>query len=213
MKHIPRLIFLVLAIIAFSATSVNMAMSETQKTILAFGDSLIAGYGISSEYSFPAQLEKRLRAAGHEVKVINAGVSGDTTSGGLTRLEWTLEQKPDFVILELGANDMLRGIDPRITRENLQKMLDILKARNIPVLLTGMRSLPNMGSLFGDSYQKMYKELSKKYGTAYYPFFLEGVALEPGYVLEDGLHPNARGIAVVVDNILPTVEKLLKEDR
>lgn len=211
MKRIPWLIFLVLAIIAFSAASVNMAMSETQKTILAFGDSLMAGYGISPDFSFPVQLEKKLREAGHEVRVLNAGVSGDTTSGGLTRLEWTLQQQnPDFVILELGANDMLRGIDPSVTRENLQKMLDIIKARNVPVLLTGMRSLPNMGSLFGNSYQKMYKELSKKYDTAYYPFFLEGVALEPGYVLDDGLHPNARGISVIVDNILPTVEKMLK---
>lgn len=203
-----------MAIIAFSAASVNTAMSETQKTILAFGDSLTAGYGISSDFSFPVQLEKKLREGGHEVRVINAGVSGDTTSGGLTRLEWTLQQQnPDFVILELGANDMLRGIAPTVTRENLQKMLEILKARNIPVLLTGMRALPSMGSIFGDSYQKMYKALSKKYDTAYYPFFLEGVALEPGYVLDDGLHPNARGVAVIVDNIFPTVEKLLKDKR
>ncbi len=180
--------------------------------LLVFGDSLTAGYGLAPEQSFPARLQARLEKNGHQaVRVINAGVSGDTTSGGLTRLEWTLDgEKPDAVILELGANDMLRAVDPQVTRQNLVKMLEILKTRDIPVLLSGMKSFRNLGALFGDSYQKMFKNLAKEYDTGYYPFFLEGVALEPGMVQEDGLHPTARSVEVIVDGIFSEVEDLLE---
>ncbi len=182
-----------------------------QKKILVFGDSLVAGYGIPLEKAFPAQLEKKLQALGYAVAVINAGVSGDTTSGGLTRLEWTLAQKPDFVILELGANDMLRAVDPAVTRENLRKMLDILKAKKIPVLLAGMKATPNLGDEFVKSYAAMYKALAKQYHAVYYPFFMEGVTTHADLVQEDGLHPTAEGVVVVVDNMLPAVKKLLKQ--
>lgn len=202
------------AIMALSVSLVNPARAEpAQKIILAFGDSLTAGYGIPLEKSFPAQLEEKLTAEGHNVKVINAGVSGDTTSGGLTRLAWTLEQhRPDFVILELGANDMLRGIDPDVTKNNLQKMLDILKEKKLPVLLAGMKASPNLGLLFSGRYEKIYKSLAKEYDSVYYPFFLEGAAMETGMVLEDGLHPNAEGIKIITDRIYPSVEELLEKE-
>ena len=181
-----------------------------EKKLLVFGDSLTAGYGIPYDQAFPAQLEKKLQAAGYAITVINAGVSGDTTSGGLTRLEWTLEQKPDFVILELGANDVLRAIDPALTRGNLQKMLDILQSRKIPVLLAGMKATPNLGQKFVAAYDEMYPTLAKKYHAVYYPFFLEGAFQHPELIQEDGLHPNTDGIAVIVKNILPSVKRLLK---
>lgn len=183
-----------------------------QKIILAFGDSLTAGYGIQLDQAFPAQLEKKLRAEGHDATVINAGVSGDTTSGGLTRLEWTLDQKkPGYVILELGSNDMLRAVDPKVTRDNLKKMLDILKSRKIPVLLSGTRAAPNLGISFGDKYQSMYKELAEEYDAIYYPFFLDGVFWEPKLMQQDGLHPNAEGVAAIVDKIYSKVEDLLEK--
>lgn len=187
------------------------AAPAAQKKILVFGDSLVAGYGIQLEQAFPAQLEEKLRAEGYSIGVINAGVSGDTTSGGLARLEWTLEQNPDYVILELGANDMLRATDPAVTRENLKKMLDILKSRNIPVLLAGMKATPNLGLSYMRTFNGMYKDLAKEYGAVLYPFFLEDVVLESGLMLPDGLHPNPAGVAKIVENILPDVKKLLKK--
>ena len=129
--------------------------------------------------------------------------------GGLTRLEWVLQRKPDFVVLELGANDMLRGTDPAVTRRNLQKMLEILARKKIPVLLAGMKATPNLGPSFEESYRKMYRELAQKYAAVYYPFFMEGVAAQPGLIQDDGLHPNAAGVAVIVERILPSVKKLL----
>ena len=183
------------------------------KKILAFGDSLTAGYGLPLDQAFPAQLEKKLKEKGYDVSVINAGVSGDTTAGGLTRLEWTLQQNPDYVILALGANDMMRAIDPKVSRENLRQMMEILKKKNIPVLLAGMKSFRNLSELLGSGYQSMYKDLAKEYGAVYYPFFLKDVALESKYNQEDGIHPNPAGVAVMVDNILPSVEKLLKSKK
>lgn len=194
----------------FAVTVNSLYAAAGAKKILVFGDSLVAGYGISYAKAFPAQLEKALRAKGRDVTVINAGVSGDTTSGGLTRLEWTLEQKPDYVILELGANDMLRAVDPAVTKENLTKMLEIIKERNIPVLLAGMKAMPNLGAQFTSAYGQMYEDLAKKYNAAYYPFFMEGVALHPEFLQDDGLHPNEAGVAVIVKGILPVVEKMLK---
>lgn len=185
--------------------------SKEAKKILVFGDSLVAGYGIPLEQAFPAQLEARLKKEGENVTVINAGVSGDTTSGGLTRLEWTLAQNPDYVILELGANDMLRGTDPEVTRDNLRKMLEILKQKKIPVLLAGMKALPNYGIPYMLKFNGLYKPLAKKYDAVYYPFFLEDVATKQNLQLEDGMHPNPAGVAVIVENILPKVKDLLEE--
>lgn len=188
------------------------AEEPSGKTVLAFGDSLTAGYGLPRGESFPAKLEERLRAEGFDVTVINAGVSGDTTAGGNGRLGWTLDQHaPDYVILALGANDMLRAITPDATRDNLDKMLATIRARDIPVLLAGMRSPRSLGPAFFDSYNRMYRELAKKHGAVFYPFLLEGVAAQADLNQADGVHPNAAGVAVMVDGILPDVKKLLKK--
>jgi acyl-CoA thioesterase-1 len=202
---------LVAAIIAAFAAGINPAAAKTI-TVMAYGDSLIEGHGLPAEQGFPARLEKKMREEGIDVRVINAGVSGETSSGALTRLDWTLAQNPDYVILETGANDMLRGVDPAVTRENIEKILSALKARNIPVLLAGMKALPSYGDLFGGRYDGIYKDLAEKYAKIYYPFFLKGVALEAQYNQDDGMHPNAVGVDVIVGNIFPYVEDLLKED-
>ena len=178
-------------------------------TILAFGDSLTAGYGVTPSQSFPAQLQMALEAKGHKVTVTNAGVSGDTTSGGLERLDWALDPKPDAVIIELGANDALRGIDPKVPRANLDKMLANLQAKGIPVLLTGMRAPNNWGGDYTKSFDAIYPELAAKYAVPLYPFFLEGVALDPSFTQPDGLHPTGRGVAEIVKRILPDVEALV----
>jgi acyl-CoA thioesterase-1 len=198
---------------ALSIMAVNESRAENlQKYILAFGDSLMAGYNLEPQKSFPAQLEEKLKQDGYDIIVINASVSGDTTSGGLTRLTWTLDQQnPDFVILGLGANDMLRGIDPKVTEENLAKMLDILKERKIPVLLAGMKGFPNLGNLIYDSFLKMYKNLAEKYDAVYYPFFLEAAFQKQGMMLEDGLHPSEPGVAAIVEDIYPSVKNLIGE--
>jgi acyl-CoA thioesterase-1 len=196
-------------ITAARGENVTAARAENSITILAFGDSLTAGYGLSADQALPARIEALLRAKGHDVTFINAGVSGDTTSGGLARLEWTLEEKPDAAILALGANDMLRAVDPKITEENLRKMMDIFKKHDIPVLIAGMKSLRNLTPLFGDKFQKIYKNVVGDYDAEYYPFLLEGVASQADLNLSDGVHPNAAGIDVIAEKILPSVEDLI----
>lgn len=184
--------------------------STAQKKILAFGDSLTLGYNISLENTFPAQLERKLKKQGYDITVINAGEAGDTTSGGATRLEWTLKKKkPDFVILELGSNDVLRAIDPKITYSNLHKMMRILKKHEIPVLLTGMKASPNMGEDLEKMYFAMYENLAKKYNAVYYPFFLEGISSNKDLFQKNKIHPNETGVTIIVNNIFPFVEKLL----
>uniref|UniRef100_UPI00403F325D arylesterase n=1 Tax=Hyphomicrobium sp. ghe19 TaxID=2682968 RepID=UPI00403F325D len=178
-------------------------------TIVAFGDSLTAGYGVKTTDSFPAQLQMALEAKGHKVTVVNAGVSGDTTSDGLARLDWALDPKPDAVILELGANDALRGIDPKVPRANLDKMLAALKDKGIPVLLTGMKAPNNWGDEYAKSFDAIYPDLASKYAVPLYPFFLEGVALDRSFTQPDGLHPTAAGVAEVVKRIMPDVEALV----
>lgn len=177
--------------------------------ILAFGDSLTAGYGLDAADSFPARLERTLREQGHEVEVINAGVSGDTTSGGLARLDWALAEQPDAVILALGANDGLRAIDPAVTRENLDRLIGQLKERGLPVLLAGMLAPPNLGRAYGERFNAIYPELADKHDVLLYPFFLEGVAAEAELNQDDGIHPNPRGVAVMVERMLPLVERLI----
>lgn len=182
------------------------------KTVLAFGDSITAGYGLSKAEALPAQLQALFESQGHPVTVINAGVSGETTAGGLRRLEWTLKKhNPDYVILALGGNDMLRAIDPRTSLQNLQQMLEILKAYKKPVLLAGMRAPESMGPAFSKGYDLMYAGLARDYGTLFYPFILDGVAANPALNLRDGVHPNAQGVAVIARGMYPYVVELLKK--
>jgi acyl-CoA thioesterase-1 len=198
---------------AFFCLSVNsLYAAAAKKKILVFGDSLTAGLGVSYDKAFPAQLEQKLRADGYAVKVINAGVSGDTTSGGLARLDWTLQQNPDYVILELGANDMLRAVGPALTKSNLDKMLGTLQQKKIPVLLAGMKATTNLGDKYVTTFDDIYPALAKKYPVIYYPFFLDGVALHRDLLQDDGMHPNTNGVAVIVSKILPSVKTLLKKN-
>lgn len=177
--------------------------------IVALGDSLSAGYGLGPNEAFPAQLERALRAAGHNVTVANAGVSGDTTSGGLARLDWAVPDGTEAVILELGANDMLTGLPPARARANLEAIVTRLKARNIEVLITGMRASRSLGSEYAEAFDRIFPDLAEKHGLVLYPFFLDGVALDPKLNLPDGLHPTAAGIAVIAQRIRPAVETLL----
>jgi len=178
--------------------------------ILDFGDSLTAGYGLAPEQAFPQRLEAALRRQGIEVRVLNGGVSGDTTAGGLARLGWALADKPDFVILALGANDALRGIDPATVRDNLDKMILKIQAANAKVLLVGMLAPPNWGAEYKTAFDRIFPELSKVHDVPLYPFFLEGVAMKPELNQPDGLHPNERGVAVLVDRLAPVVVRLVR---
>jgi len=175
--------------------------------IVGFGDSLMAGYQLAPGDRFTDQLEKALRDKGFDVSVANAGVSGDTTSGGLARLDWSVPDGTALVILEFGGNDMLRGIDPALVDKNLDAMLARLKERDIPVLLAGMVAAPNLGHAYGEAFGAIYPRLAEKYGVPLYPFFLEGVAGNPALQLEDAMHPNAAGVKRIVEGILPMVEK------
>jgi acyl-CoA thioesterase I len=177
--------------------------------ILAFGDSLTAGLGLPAEASFPSRLETRLRADGVDAHIVNAGVSGDTTAGGLARLDWALADKPDIVILELGANDALRGIDPAIVRANLDAMIGKIQASGAKLLLMGMRAPPNWGDDYQHDFDRLYPELAKAHAVTLYPFFLEGVAMDPKLNQPDGIHPNEGGVAVLVDRIAPYVVRLI----
>ena len=179
------------------------------RTIMAFGDSLTSGYGLPPADAFPVKLEAALRARGHAVRVINAGVAGDTTAGGRARLAWMLADKPDAVILELGANDGLRGLDPAETLANLRAIMEQLKAADLPVLLAGMRAPPNLGRDFGAEFDTIFATVALEYDALFYPFFLEGVAARPTLNQNDGIHPNSAGVAIVVERIIPSVEALL----
>jgi acyl-CoA thioesterase-1 len=189
------------------------AQTARPVTIVALGDSLTAGYQLPPADAFPVKLQAALRAKGIAVTVENAGVSGDTSSGGLERLDWAVGDGVDAVILELGANDALRGIDPTITRRNLEAIIAKLKERNIPILLTGMIAPPNMGSTYGAAFNPIFPELAAKHGLLFDPFFLEGVAAERDLNLADGMHPNGRGVDVIVRRILPKVEELIAQVR
>ncbi|MCX5494308.1 arylesterase [Kaistia dalseonensis] len=179
--------------------------------IVAFGDSLSAGYQLGPGEGFADQLQAALRAKGHDVTVVNASVSGDTTSAGLARLDWSIDPTANAVIVELGANDMLRGLDPTIPQKGLDTILARLKERGLPVLLAGMQAAPNLGADYATKFNAIYPELAEKYGAVLYPFFLDGVAAQPGLRLADGMHPNAAGVAVIVARILPSVEQLIAQ--
>ncbi len=174
------------------------------------GDSLTAGYGLAQEQAFPRQLEAALQQRGHQVLVQNAGVSGDTSAGGLARLDWMLAERPDLVIVELGANDALRGLDPERTRQNLANILTRLKAAGVLPLLAGMRAPRNLGRDYYAKFDQIYPALAQTPGVSFYPFFLEGVATLPALNQRDGIHPNAAGVAIIVKSILSLVEECLK---
>nr|WP_244406274.1 arylesterase [Methylocella silvestris] len=184
-------------------------MRETK--LLALGDSLTAGYLLPASAAFPAVLEKALRKEGYRVSIVNAGVSGDTASGGLARLDWSLGDRADGAIVELGANDMLRGIDPTVTRAAIEAILVKLKEKNVRTLLAGMLASANLDAEFREKFNAIYPALAKKYDAILYPFFLEGVAPRPELKLADGMHPNAIGVDEIVRNILPSVRALLVE--
>ena len=183
----------------------------SQVKIVGFGDSLMAGYLLPANAAFPQQLEKALNDKGVEVSIENAGVSGDTSTGGLSRLDWSVPDGTDLVILELGANDALRGIEPDITEKNLDEMLARLKQRGISVILAGMMAPPNMGKDYAAKFNPIYPKLAQKYGVPLYPFFLDGVATKKDFLLEDGMHPNEKGVETMVSNFMPTIEKSLTD--
>ncbi|MFM6854653.1 MAG: arylesterase, partial [Sphingopyxis sp.] len=182
------------------------------RLILAFGDSLYAGYGVTQDQGFAPQLEQALNRAGHGVRVHNAGVSGDTTAAGLARLAFTLDglpKKPDLAIVGLGGNDMLRGINPEQTRANLDAILTQLDQRGIPAMLTGMLAPPNMGAQYASAFNPIYPALARKHGAALYPFFLDGVVGRADLIQADHIHPTAPGIAIIVGKIAPAVAAAL----
>lgn len=191
----------------------GLLRADDAKVILALGDSLTAGYGLDQAEAFPVQLQAALRAGGLNATVINGGVSGDTSAGGRSRLEWLLVGQIDGVIVELGANDGLRGLDPAQTRDNLDWILTTLKQRGIPVLLSGMYAPPNLGKDYGAEFNAIYPELAEKHSVKLDSFFLEGVAADPNLNQADGIHPNAEGVAVIVKRLTPKVQELLSQTR
>ena len=177
--------------------------------IVALGDSLSAGYQLPADQAFPAQLQAALKKRGHDVEVLNAGVSGDTSSGGLARLDWAVPPDAAGVILELGANDALRGVDPAQTRKALADIIMTLKGRGVEVLLAGMQAPRNLGEDYRAKFDAIFPELAKANGLILYPFFMEGVVLDPKLTLDDRMHPTAEGVGIIVQNILPHVERMI----
>lgn len=205
MIHSFLAVFLMFPAIADDAAS----SGEKQVTLVAFGDSLTAGYGLRQEEAFPAVLEKALREKGHRVSIINAGVSGDTVQAGLERIDWSIPDGVDGVIVELGANDMLRGIDPAITKANLEAIIQRLEGRGIPVILAGMMAAPNLGQGYAEKFNVIFPEMAKKYSLILYPFFIDGTAGQRALNLPDGMHPTGEGVKIIVQRILPSVEAFL----
>ncbi len=193
------------------AAARDAAAAASGLRLMVIGDSLAAGFGLPAHEAFPAQLEKALRERGLMVTVINAGVSGDTSAGGRSRLDWALADKPDAVILELGANDGLRGIDPKSTYANLAAILSTLESRGIPAFVAGMYAPPNLGAAYGEEFRSVYSRLAKEFAVPLHEFFLEGVAAQPQLNQPDGIHPNAAGVAVVVANMMPKLQPWLTD--
>ena len=211
--NMVRAILLCNWLLLAAATAVQAAAPSQPIRIVVFGDSLVAGFQLKASDAFPAQLEHALKGRGHTVEVINAGVSGDTTAAGLERLRWSIPEKVDAVILELGANDALRGLDPNRAKANLDKMITAIKGTGAEVLLAGMLAPPNMGPAYAQAFNGIYQDLASKHELILYPFFLDGIALDQRFNLSDGIHPNGKGVAEITRNILPTVERLLERVR
>jgi acyl-CoA thioesterase-1 len=210
-QHFARTICL--ALVCATAFSGAVQAADGPVRIVVLGDSLSAGYGLPADAVFPAQLARALKAKGIAAEIGNAGVSGDTASGGLGRLDWSVPEGTEGVILELGANDALRGVDPKVTRAALEKIVARLKERKIAVLLAGMRAPRNMGADYVREFDVIFPSLASAHGLIFYPFFLEGVAADTKLNLPDGLHPTAAGIEVMVKNIMPKVEELIARVR
>ena len=202
-KHILSGILLVLAFIGPAAAA--------PIKILAFGTSLTQGYGLPPGTEFTVVMQQKLKAAGIDATIINAGVSGDTSSDGLSRLDWSLADHPDAAIVEMGSNDALRGIDPALTEKNISAMLGKFKAAHVPVLLLGMKAPRNLGPEYEKVFDPIYPKLAKEYGVLLYPFMLDGVALNPKLNQADGIHPNPAGVKIIVDRMFPYVQKLVAE--
>lgn len=199
-----------LALVLLAAALAGAPAAAEPVRILALGDSLTAGYGLTQDQGFTARLERELAALGVEVRVLNAGVSGDTTAGGRARLGWALAEKPDFALVALGANDMLRGVDPAETEANLDAILTELGERRIPTLLAGMFAGRNLGADYVERFEAIFPRLAEKHGVPLYPFFLDGVAGDPALNQDDGLHPNAQGAAVMAARLAPHVKRLIE---
>jgi acyl-CoA thioesterase-1 len=193
----------------FAHCLIPAAAAANPIRIVAFGDSLTAGYGLPADQAYPAVLEKRLLADGYEVQIVNAGVSGDTTEGGLARIDYALEDGADLVILELGANDMLNGVDPKITRKNLERIIAACHEKGAKIFLGGMVASGNFGQSHQREFDAIFPGLAAKHSLPFYPFFLEGVVNDPNLVLWGGLHPNAAGVERIVAGIAPPIEKTL----
>jgi acyl-CoA thioesterase I len=209
-----RMLAGLLFVMAFVAQSPVFAAAPDAKApirLVAYGDSLTAGYGVALAEAFPAQLERALKAKGYNVEVINAGVSGDTTAAALERFEWAVPDGVHAAIVELGANDALRGQDPAQAKRNLDTILARLKGKGIQMLVAGIPAPRNWGDAYVKAFDGMFAELAQKHGAALYPFFLDGVAMKPNLSLPDGLHPNPQGIAIVVERIMPAVVALIAQ--
>jgi acyl-CoA thioesterase-1 len=213
MAGVQRVAVVAVALALAVPTGTPAAAADRPVRIVALGDSLTAGFGLPADAAFPARLEKALTAKGVAVEIANAGVSGDTASGGLARLDWSVPEGTDAVIVELGANDMLRGIDPSVTRQALEQIVRRLIDRRIVVLLAGMRAAPNLGPDYGRDFEAIYGDLAARYDLLLYPFFLDGVATEAKLNQGDGLHPTAAGVDAIVARILPKAEALVARVR
>jgi acyl-CoA thioesterase I len=194
---------------AVALTGATSAQAKAPLKLVAFGDSLTAGYGVAPQDAFPVQLELALRRRGHTIEIMNAGVSGDTASVAAERFDWAIPAGTDAVIVELGANDALRGLDPKQARAHLSAIMSKLKARNIPILLAGMKAPLNWGTEYAATFDAIYPELAKEHSALLYPFFLDGVILQTDLNQPDGIHPNSKGVAQIVQRILPSVEALI----
>ena len=211
LKKVFRLFFrrlFILGLLGSFFTASSLAYADT-KRLMIFGDSLVAGYGLPVEEGFTGQLQTKLEDEAMAIEVINAGVSGDTSAGGLARLDWSLVEKPDYILIVLGGNDLLRGINPADTRQNLDKILARLQMLGVQTFLAGMLAPVNLGPEYGAEFNPIYPELAKKYHTGFYPFFLKDVALVPKLNQRDGLHPNAEGVAKIIDEMMPILRPFL----
>ncbi len=203
---------LLAALLHLGMTAPN-AMSAAPLKILALGDSLTSGYGLPPGEGFTDQLGQALKDQGVSVRVINGGVAGDTSADGLARLDWSLADDPDLVIIELGGNDALRALDPRVTKANLDKILTRLQQQHRAILLTGMLAPPNLGDDYAAKFNPIFPALAKQHEVTFYPFFLDGVAGNPSLVQPDGIHPTAQGVAIIVQRILPSLHKAIDAAR
>jgi len=214
---IPRTLGMILAAaigcIVAAVPAARLAAADRPVTVVALGDSLAAGFGLAAKDAFPAKLQAALAAKGIAATIVDAGVSGDTASGGLARLAWSVPDDADGVIVELGANDALRGLDPAVPRAALDAILRRLKERGIPVLLCGMLSPPNLGADYARAFNAIYPDLARTYDPVFYPFFLDGVITNRQLIQGDGLHPTAAGVDAIVANVLPKVEELIARIR